>query len=129
MEQLLNRLQEMADVVIFDSPPVGAFSDAAVLASKVDGVVLVVKAGRPQRDIVKSVPMLRQAGANLLGGVLNGVSIKQISSYYGRYYSAYNRERTESLPVYARWINKLKSLPSSRLLAPRGKSGAGRSSP
>ena len=82
MKSLLARLKEIADVVIVDSPPLAAFADAAVLSNKVDGVVLVIKAGKTKRDIVKSaIPILRQAGANLLGAVLNGVYIKKAPSY------------------------------------------------
>lgn len=124
MEYLLAKLKEMADVVILDSPPVVAFTDAAVLSNSVDGVVLVIKAGQTQRDIVKSaVLILQQAGANFLGAVLNGVSTKQVPNYYGRYYSLYNTDEPSRLPVTVRLVNGLKRLPFFKLPAFRGKSG------
>ena len=50
----LKRLAEMADIVIFDAPPVVTVNDASLLASQVDGVLLVVKAGGTKRDHVKA---------------------------------------------------------------------------
>jgi polysaccharide biosynthesis transport protein len=86
MEQVVAALAEQADVVIFDSPPAVAVTDAAVLSTKVDGVVLVIEAKRTRRDAAKQALLnLQQAGAHLLGGVLNRFS--QGGSYY-YYYSA-----------------------------------------
>lgn len=87
MGQLMARLNEVADVVIYDSPPAATVTDAAVLSSRVDGVVLVIEAGQTSRDIARqAVEDLKQAGATLLGGVLNRVSQKG-GGYYYHYYS------------------------------------------
>ena len=48
MEQLINTLRDLFDVVIFDTPPVGLVTDAAIISSKLDGVVLVVASGKSQ---------------------------------------------------------------------------------
>jgi capsular exopolysaccharide synthesis family protein len=88
MGQLLASLIELADVVIYDSPPVLAVTDAAVLANRVDGVVLVIKAKQTRVDAARqAISVLQQAGANLLGGVLNQVSKKRRGYYYQGYYS------------------------------------------
>ena len=84
MGQLLASLNEMADVIIFDSPPVLVVADAVVLSNQVDGVVLVIDAGHTPRDAAKQAMLnLQQVGANLLGGVLNRVSETRGSYYYG----------------------------------------------
>jgi non-specific protein-tyrosine kinase len=87
MGQLLAGLHELADVIIFDSPPVVAVADAAVLSNRVDGVILVSMAGKTRRDMAKqAVLILRQAGAHFFGGVLNRVSKGQ-GGYYQQYYT------------------------------------------
>jgi succinoglycan biosynthesis transport protein ExoP len=89
MGQLLDRLTELADVVIFDSPPVLAVTDATVLSKRIDGLLLVTEAGQTRREAARQAVLnLQQAGANLLGGVLNRVSHKGRGYYY--YYSSYH---------------------------------------
>lgn len=88
MGQLLDRLSELADVLIFDSPPVLAVADATILSTRVDGLVLVTEAGQTRRDAARqAIDHLQQAGATLLGGVLNRVPHKRGGYYY--YYSSY----------------------------------------
>jgi Mrp family chromosome partitioning ATPase len=71
----MTRLEDVADVVLFDSPPVLAVADATVLSKRVDGLVLVTEAGQTRRGAAQqAVVNLRQAGARMLGAVLNGVS-------------------------------------------------------
>jgi capsular exopolysaccharide synthesis family protein len=102
MGQLLASLNEVADVVIYDSPPVLAVTDAAVLANRVDGVVLVIKAKQTRRDAARqAILVLHQAGANLLGGVLNQVSKKRGGYYYQTYYSS-NKAAATDQPSPAR---------------------------
>jgi Mrp family chromosome partitioning ATPase len=60
------------DWVVFDGPPVNEAPDAAPISAQVDGVVLVVQAGRSKRPIaMRAVETIRKAGGNLLGTVLN----------------------------------------------------------
>ena len=74
MAAVIARLAEQADLVLFDSPPVAAVSDALVLAARVDGVLLVVDAGRTRRDMARQAKeQLERVGARLLGVVLNNV--------------------------------------------------------
>jgi len=77
-----------ADIVLFDSPPVLAVTDAAVLASRLDGVLLVNDSGRTRRSMAqRAVEGLRKVSANLLGVVLNRLSSASGGySYYHYYY-------------------------------------------
>jgi non-specific protein-tyrosine kinase len=83
--ELLSLLREAAEYVLIDTPPIIAVTDAAVLAPRVDGVLLVVNAGKTRRDLaLKARDMLRQVNATLLGVVLNNASIdKSAYEYYG----------------------------------------------
>ncbi|TEU19434.1 MAG: polysaccharide biosynthesis tyrosine autokinase [Anaerolineales bacterium] len=86
MEEIIAALLERADVVLFDAPPVVAVTDAAVLATKVDGVLLVINAGGTKRDYARvAKARLEKVNANLLGAVLNNVRF-DVSLH--RYYAA-----------------------------------------
>ncbi len=88
MVALVEQLKETAEVIIFDSPPVLAVADAAVLASRLDGVVLVVEAGRTRQELAqRAMESLHQVGANVLGAVLNRLPERE-RSYYYQYYEA-----------------------------------------
>jgi non-specific protein-tyrosine kinase len=90
MQNIIRELQGQADVILFDSPPVLAVTDAAVLATQVDAVVMVNQAGRTRRSMAqRGVEELRRVGANLLGVVLNRLSPGQDGYYY--YQSYYYR--------------------------------------
>ena len=83
MSRLLELLQPVADVVILDGPSPLHFSDAVLLSKHVDGVLLVLTAGRTRRDAAQSsVMLLERAGATLLGGVLHAVSTQIASDGY-----------------------------------------------
>ena len=87
MEALVERLQEVADLVIFDSPPLLTVADATILAARVDGVLLVADCGVTRRDALrKATESLRQVGAHLLGTVLNRVNVRSDGYYYYYYY-------------------------------------------
>lgn len=107
MGQLLAGLNELAEVVIYDSPPVLAVTDAAVLANRVDGTVLVIKANQTRRDAVrKTIAALQHADANLLGAVLNQVSKKGGTYYYQGYYkpnTSTPTQQTVHRPPKRRW--------------------------
>jgi len=85
MRGRLAELRERADLVILDSPPVLAVSDPAVLAGLTDGTLLVVNAQRTRgQQAARAVAMLRDAGAHILGGVLNRVA-DRATLHYGYY--------------------------------------------
>lgn len=85
MEEIIRALTERADLVIFDAPPIIAVTDAAVLAAKVDGVLLVVNAGGTKRDhLQKAHALLKKVNAPLIGAVLNNVKLdSSLHKYYG----------------------------------------------
>jgi capsular exopolysaccharide synthesis family protein len=87
MERLLSELKDAADYLIIDAPPVVAVTDACVLASKMDGVLLTVAAGmvRPEMG-QRAKDLLVKANAPLLGVVLNRVEIEKEHAYYYYYY-------------------------------------------
>ena len=91
MENLLKKLQEEFDIVIIDSPPVIAVTDASILSTRVDGTLLVVYAGQTERDAIKrAITMLTSISTRLLGIVLNGFDVQGIyGSYYYYYYHHY----------------------------------------
>jgi non-specific protein-tyrosine kinase len=75
MEEVIAALSQRAAHVFFDTPPVVAVTDAAVLATKVDGVLLVISAGKTRREYARSaVQRLQQINARLVGTVLTNVS-------------------------------------------------------
>jgi capsular exopolysaccharide synthesis family protein len=86
---LLDALSACADVVVIDTPPILAVTDAAVLARNVDGVVLVAAADQTHRGaLTRAVATLGTAHARILGVVLNKVDAGGGGAYYRGHYSA-----------------------------------------
>jgi len=93
MRDLIGQLKEEADVLILDSPPVLAVTDAAILANQVDGVLLVVDAGTTRRGVAqRGKEQLDKVGANVLGAALNKLSHKGRGGYYYYYYYSSEEE-------------------------------------
>jgi non-specific protein-tyrosine kinase len=93
MGELLDQLTGRYDLVLIDAPPLLPVTDAAVLASRADGTLLVARVGRTRREQVrKAMEALRAVDARVLGTVLNMVPLKGrtgdgYDSYYGGYIS------------------------------------------
>jgi capsular exopolysaccharide synthesis family protein len=87
MDEVIAQLLEHADLVLFDAPPIVAVTDASLLASKVDGVLLVVKAGSTRRDHVRAAKdRLDKVNAWLVGSVLlNAPFDRSLGGYYPNY--------------------------------------------
>ncbi len=85
VDQVIAILQEQADIVLFDAPPVVAVTDAAVLGAKVDGVLLVISAGKTRRDHAeRAKEMLEKARVRIVGVALaNAPKSEAMGSYYG----------------------------------------------
>lgn len=114
MAQLMQVLNQEAEMVIMDSPPVLSVADAAILANAADGVVLVADAGRTRREMARRAKeSLERAGANLLGMVLNRMT-RQTSGYYYYYYYDQSGERSKrrrrQLPWWQVWRRLRKRL-------------------
>lgn len=88
MRNLLMTLQSKFAHVIVDSPPVSSFTDGVLIASMVDGVLLVVHGGKSSRHIVRrSRQLLQDVGAKIFGVVLNNTAVESHDYYYyQRYY-------------------------------------------
>ncbi|MBE7533472.1 MAG: CpsD/CapB family tyrosine-protein kinase [Ardenticatenaceae bacterium] len=84
VDQIIARLQEEADMVLFDAPPVMAVTDAAVLGAKVDGVLLVIQAGKTKRDHAeRAKETLEKAKVRIVGATLtNAPKDSAMSGYY-----------------------------------------------
>lgn len=89
---ILERLKQRFDRVVIDSPPIAAVTDATVLSTQVDGVIVVVRSQRTNKDIVRrALKSLRDVGSRLVGVILNAADVEGGS--YGAYkYYSYRRE-------------------------------------
>ncbi|HKA28458.1 MAG TPA: polysaccharide biosynthesis tyrosine autokinase, partial [Candidatus Binatia bacterium] len=89
MDELLQALHEAYDLVLIDSPPVFPITDSAILAPRVDGVVLVVRCHRTTREITReALERLRFMQANVIGVVLNAADPKSSAYHSYSYYFA-----------------------------------------
>lgn len=83
MGEIIVALLERAEMVLFDAPPIIAVTDAALLSAKVDGVLLVVRAGKTKREHAhKAKALLEKVNAHLIGTVLNNVRLDSSIQYY-----------------------------------------------
>ena len=83
MEELIEQMKEDYDLVIFDNPPLLAVTDAQVMATKVDGTIVVVPKGEVSKDeLEKAANLLENVKANVLGTVLNKVEVDADTYYY-----------------------------------------------
>jgi len=89
MEKVLNELRERFEHLVLDSAPLLMVTDATILSTLVDGVVLVVESGvTPRGSVVRAHKILESAGGRILGTVLNKVDSRG-DGYYGYYYRDY----------------------------------------
>ena len=97
MSFIISYLKKKFDMLIIDTSPVMPTSDALILASLMDGVLLVNRSGMINRKmVIKTVEQLQNAQANIMGIVLNRVDIKKEGyyKYYNKYYSKYYGNQT-----------------------------------
>jgi len=88
MANLLKLLSQHFTHVVVDSPPITSFTDGVLIASMVDGVILVVHAGKSSRQVVRRArQLLQDVGAKIFGVVLNNVNLRSQDNYY--YYQSY----------------------------------------
>lgn len=97
MKSLLDRMKEMYDFVLLDSPPIQSVTDSLTLSTFADGTVIVVRAGKTTYDMVANgLRKLKAINAHLLGFVLNGVGkTTGGDSYYHGYYKYYSRDESD----------------------------------
>ena len=83
MTAFIKEMKKEFKYIILDTPPLQAVTDAQVLSTKVDGVLLIVKAGSTKRDaVLNSVDLIKKVQGKVIGTVLNGVENKKNSYYY-----------------------------------------------
>ncbi|HWS52649.1 MAG TPA: CpsD/CapB family tyrosine-protein kinase [Pyrinomonadaceae bacterium] len=91
MRKLLYQLSEHFTHIVIDSPPAISFTDASILSTMVDGVMLVVHGGRSSRAVVRRAKQqLQDVGAHIFGIVLNNVQMGGTDYYYYSNYYASN---------------------------------------
>ncbi len=85
VDQIIAALQEKAEIVLFGAPPVIAVADAVILGAKVDGVLLVIQAGKTRREHAEQAKaMLETANVRIIGAALtNAPKDQTLGSYYG----------------------------------------------
>jgi len=92
---LVAALSSRFDRVIFDSPPVNAVADSAVLATQVDGALLVIRADMTNKALARrALRVLNDVKGKVLGAILNDVKLRDPK--YGALYAAYASEYHES---------------------------------
>jgi non-specific protein-tyrosine kinase len=85
LDHALALARAQADFVLVDTPPAGALADAAVIAPRLEGMLLVVSAGRTKRDLARRArEQLDRVNANLLGVVLTDVRVDDALYRYSR---------------------------------------------
>ena len=91
--QLIDRLKKEYDLVVVDSPPLGAVTDSLLIAESTDEVVYVCRFNRALRKHIRLyIKALRQGKNEILGVVLNGLSSRRIEYYSNyRYYRSYKK--------------------------------------
>jgi len=91
--QLLERLKKNFDLVVVDSPPMGAVTDAMLIAERTDEVIFVCRFNRAYRKHIRLyIKALREGKNEILGIVLNGLSPRRIEYYSNyRYYRSYKK--------------------------------------
>ena len=102
MEEILRDLKKTAEIVIFDTPPVLVFADAITLSRRIDGIIMVIRAGKSTRSAVNQTLLdLQNANAKLLGSVFNQSPKSDTFSVN----KVYMQERPQILP-FARALGK-----------------------
>jgi capsular exopolysaccharide synthesis family protein len=91
--QLLERLKKQFDLLVIDSPPMGAVTDAMLIAERADEVIYVCRFNRAYRKHIRLyIKALREGKNEILGIVLNGLSPRRIEYYSNyRYYRSYKK--------------------------------------
>ena len=88
IKTVLERAKKEFDLILIDSPPIIAVTDAVILSTRVDGMILVVSSGFVnKREVARAVSMIENVNARILGTLINGLNIKRM---YGSYYYYYH---------------------------------------
>jgi Mrp family chromosome partitioning ATPase len=109
MAELVDQLEKEWDMVLLDSPPIVAVTDASMISQEIDAMVMVVKAAETDRDAFRrAVKSLTSIKVPLAGVVVNGISrrtskdtyyyyYQYYQHYYGGYYGYYGKDSEEEV--------------------------------
>lgn len=93
MKQFISEMKSIYDYVFIDAPPIGIVTDAGIISTYSDGVVMVVGSNEATIDLARlSIDRLNKVNANILGVVLNKLKIEKGNSTYGYYEYYYKQE-------------------------------------
>jgi capsular exopolysaccharide synthesis family protein len=93
LEELVATLRTMYDKIVIDLPPILAAADALIVSKLVDGLVLVIRAGKTQKSSLKvAFENIVTSSSKLLGSVINAINANQMGYYYYYYYYYYTEE-------------------------------------
>ncbi|MEK7727008.1 MAG: polysaccharide biosynthesis tyrosine autokinase [candidate division KSB1 bacterium] len=87
LRRFLDEMRRRFDLIIFDTPPLNAATDAVVLGTQVDGTVVVIRAGKTKKEIARQkIELFHNVHAKLLGLILNGTSVDLAHEGYSYYH-------------------------------------------
>lgn len=96
---MMDTLRQHYDYIFVDTPPISSVIDAAIVAQRCDGAIMVVESEAVSyRAVQKALAQIEKSGCNILGGVLNKVDAKKnkyYSSYYSKKYGEYYKKSEE----------------------------------
>lgn len=114
MMQIIRNLKDLEGYIIFDTAPLASASDALILASRVDGTLDVVQAGRLRsQEVSRSVERLRESRANVLGIVLNRAKSSGREYSYGQSASVSGRPAETTTPPRSRRARRRSTRPAT----------------
>ena len=91
MSNLIKELESTWDIVLLDSPPIVAVTDASMISAEIDAIAMVVKAGQTDKAAVdRALDIIENVKAPLIGAILNSASQQSLGGKYSYYYSYYN---------------------------------------
>lgn len=106
MTELIKRFEEEWDYVILDTPPLLLLSDTALISRAVDGILMVVRMGYTNRNLLKEVQKLGYLKPRLLGVAIVGPSEKIGYGNYGRYYGRYGYKGYYTYKSYSSYLDE-----------------------
>ena len=87
MKRFLDEVRRKFELVIFDTPPLNAATDAIVVGTQVDGSLIVIRAGKTERNLAKQkLELFNNVPAKVIGAVLNGTTADMAHPGYSYYH-------------------------------------------
>jgi capsular exopolysaccharide synthesis family protein len=108
MSAMIDQLEQEWDMVLFDSPPIVAVTDASMISGEIDAITMVVKAGQTDRAAVdRALDTIANVKAPLVGVILNGANPETLAGKYSYYYSYYNYYYHSDEKKMSHWTRSL----------------------